>query len=61
MNMSAEQIPDTKTILAVFKAFQEIVEATMDIIAMYLRDQGMAARDDYLKSEPDSRSTWLDR
>jgi len=39
--------PDTKTTLVIFKAYQEIVEATMDIIAMYIRDQGIAARDDY--------------
>lgn len=39
--------PDTKTTLAIFKAYQEIVEATMDIMAMCIRDQGIAARDDY--------------
>lgn len=42
-----EKIPDIKTTLAIFKAYQEIVEAIMDIIAMYLRDQDIAARDDY--------------
>lgn len=40
-------ISDTKTLLAIFKAFQEVVEATMDFIAMYLRDSGIPSRDDY--------------
>ncbi|HWQ68108.1 MAG TPA: DUF86 domain-containing protein [Methanospirillum sp.] len=40
-------ISDTKTLLAIFKAFQEIVEATMDIIAMCLRDMDIPSRDDY--------------
>jgi len=38
---------DTKTTLAIFKAFQEIVEATMDITAMCLRDMDIPSRDDY--------------
>jgi len=46
-----EMMPDMKTILAIFKAYQEIVEASMDIIAMHLRDQGSAARDDYSNIE----------
>lgn len=40
-------ISDIKTLLAIFKAFQEVVEATMDFIAMYLRDSGIPSRDDY--------------
>jgi len=42
-----DQNPDTKTILAVFKAFQEITEATMDCLSMYMRDNQVPARDDY--------------
>ncbi|PWR71606.1 DUF86 domain-containing protein [Methanospirillum lacunae] len=38
---------DTKTMLAIFKAFQEITEATMDCISMILRDTKVPARDDY--------------
>lgn len=33
--------------LAVYKAFQEIAEACMDIIAMMLRDSGKIPEDDY--------------
>lgn len=33
--------------LAVYKAFQEIVEACMDIIAMMLKDSGKIPEDDY--------------
>ena len=39
--------PDIKTRLAIFKAFQEVTEAAMDFIAMYLRDQDIPSRDDY--------------
>jgi uncharacterized protein YutE (UPF0331/DUF86 family) len=46
-----EAMPDTKTLLAIFKAYQEVVEAIMDIIAMYLRDQNIGARDDYSNIE----------
>lgn len=46
-----EIIPDTKTLLAIFKAYQELIEAIMDIIAMYLRDQNIPARDDYSNIE----------
>jgi len=38
---------DTKTVLAIFKAFQEITESFMDCIAMYLRDNNIPPRDDY--------------
>ena len=38
---------DTKTRLATFKALQEIVEASMDVCAMMLRDMGSSATDDY--------------
>ena len=38
---------DTKTTLAIFQGFQEITEATMDCISMFLRDNQEPARDDY--------------
>lgn len=42
-----EIVSDTRTLLAIFKAFQEVVEAFMDITAMYLRDKDIPSRDDY--------------
>ncbi len=42
---------DTKTRLAIFKAFQEITEATMDCISMFLRDNQVPSRDDYSNIE----------
>jgi uncharacterized protein YutE (UPF0331/DUF86 family) len=44
---SNDRSTDTKTVLAIFKAFQEITEATMDCISMILRDTKVPARDDY--------------
>jgi len=40
-------IQDEKTKLATYKAFQEIVEACMDIIAMMCKDSKIPPRDDY--------------
>lgn len=40
-------LEDTKTSLAVYKAFQEIVEAAMDILAMISKDENYAPKDDY--------------
>ena len=40
-------IEDEKTKLATYKAFQEIVEACMDIIAMMCKDSKIPPRDDY--------------
>jgi uncharacterized protein YutE (UPF0331/DUF86 family) len=42
-----QTLHDIKTVLAIFKAFQEITEAFMDCIAMYLRDNNIPPRDDY--------------
>jgi uncharacterized protein YutE (UPF0331/DUF86 family) len=42
---------DQKTTLAIFKAFQEITEGCMDLIAMYLRDHQIPSRDDYSNIE----------
>lgn len=44
---SAQTFEDDKTKLAVYKAFQEIVEASMDIIAMMLKDMEKIPKDDY--------------
>lgn len=38
---------DKKLRLASYKAFQEIVEASMDIIAMMVRDLNLLVKDDY--------------
>jgi len=40
-------VRDEKTKLATYKAFQEIVEASMDIIAMACKDLKIAPKDDY--------------
>jgi len=42
---------DKKTRLAVYKAMQEAVEATMDIVAMILKDEGKLPKDDYTNVE----------
>lgn len=40
-------ITDEKTKLATYKAFQEIVEASFDIVAMMLKDVKVPPKDDY--------------
>jgi uncharacterized protein YutE (UPF0331/DUF86 family) len=40
-------LEDDKTKLASYKAFQEAVEACMDLVAMMCRDSGIKAGDDY--------------
>ncbi len=40
-------LDDEKTKLATYKAFQEIAEASMDIIAMMCRDLKLVPKDDY--------------
>ena len=42
---------DEKTKLATYKAFQEIVESCMDIIAMACKDEEIVPRDDYTNIE----------
>ncbi|MGQ9722955.1 MAG: type VII toxin-antitoxin system HepT family RNase toxin [Candidatus Jordarchaeum sp.] len=42
---------DKKTRLAVFKAFQEVVETCMDLAAMLVRDRGVPPKDDYTNLE----------
>lgn len=44
-------VQDEKTKLATYKAFQEVVEALMDIIAMICRDLCMGPKDDYTNIE----------
>lgn len=36
-----------KTKLAIYKAFQEVVEASMDVVAMMLKDSRIGPKDDY--------------
>lgn len=38
---------DLKTTLAIYKAYQEIVEASMDVSAMLCRDLSLTPKDDY--------------
>lgn len=40
-------VRDEKTKLATYKAFEEIVESSMDIVAMMCKDSGIVPKDDY--------------
>jgi uncharacterized protein YutE (UPF0331/DUF86 family) len=42
---------DEKTKLAVYKAFQEVAESCMDIIAMACKDEKIVPKDDYTNIE----------
>jgi len=42
---------DKKTRLAVYKAMQEVVEASTDVVAMILKDEGKLPKDDYTNIE----------
>ena len=42
-----DSFTDTKTMLACYKAFQEMVEAAMDILAMAVKDSNAVPKDDY--------------
>lgn len=44
-------IMDQMPLLAIFKAYQEMTESLMDIIAMQMRDINLPARDDYTNIE----------
>jgi uncharacterized protein YutE (UPF0331/DUF86 family) len=44
---SSEFIKDKKTRLAVYKAFQELVEASFDVAAMACKDLKIIPKDDY--------------
>ena len=41
-------LSDEKSKLASYKAFQEIVEASMDVVAMMIKDDNLIPKDDYL-------------
>jgi len=41
---------EKKTKLAVYKAMQEVVEASMDIAAMILKDEGKQPKDDFFSA-----------
>ncbi len=44
---SHDFVKDEKTKLATYKAFQEAVEACMDIVAMMCKDSAITPKDDY--------------
>ncbi len=46
-----EFLADEKTKLATYKAFQEIVEACMDVVAMMCKDSKIPPEDDYTNIE----------
>lgn len=46
-----EFLEDDKTMLAVYKAFQEAVEASLDLVAMMCKDLGITSQDDYSNLE----------
>lgn len=46
-NLKYEALEDERTLLAIYKATQEIIESIMDLLAMYLRDTNKAPKDDY--------------
>lgn len=47
----SESPMDEMPLLAIFKAYQEVIECLMDLIAMYMRDTDLPARDDYSNIE----------
>ena len=46
-----EFVTDEKTKLATYKAFQEIAEACMDVVAMMCKDSKIPPKDDYTNIE----------
>jgi uncharacterized protein YutE (UPF0331/DUF86 family) len=51
-NYDAEEFTsDKKTMLAVYKAVQEIIEASLDIVAMACKDSKLVPKDDYANIE----------
>jgi len=48
---SEELLEDDKTRLASYKAFQEAVEACLDLAAMICKDSGIVPKDDYSNLE----------
>ncbi len=52
---------DKKTRLAVYKAMQEVVEASTDIVAMILKDEGKLPKDDYTNIEKTFELNLIDK
>ena len=51
-DISSDQfLDDDRTKLATYKAFQEIVESCMDIVAMMCKDMNLVPKDDYSNIE----------
>ncbi|MDD4162952.1 MAG: DUF86 domain-containing protein [Methanothrix sp.] len=55
---SEDFIEDEKTKLATYKAFQEMTEACLDIIAMICKDSNIVPKDDYTNIQS---LEWLDK
>lgn len=51
-------IKDEKTMLATYKAFQEMVEACLDIVAMIFKDTNNVPNDDYTNIQ---NLEWVDK
>lgn len=51
LRLFQEWVPDadtsTQALLASYKAFQEVAEAVLDVVAMVLKDAGIPPKDDY--------------
>lgn len=52
---------DKKTRLAVYKAMQEVVEVSCDVVAMILKDEGKLPKDDYTNIEKIFELTLVDK
>ena len=52
---------DEKSVLAVYKAFQEVVESFTDLFAMMLKDMGEIVEDDYSNIEALERTNLLNQ
>lgn len=57
----SESPMDEMPLLAIFKAYQEVIECLMDLIAMYMRDTDLPARDDYSNIERMSLFSKMDQ
>lgn len=52
-------LSDEKSKLASYKAFQEIVEASMDVIAMIIKDENLMPKDDYSNIDTIEKNKFL--
>lgn len=57
-NSNLDFAEDEKTQLATYKAFQEMTEACLDIVAMICKDSGSIPRDDYTNIQS---LEWMDQ